>query len=201
MGRKVCAAEQIFPHHIAGDLGESDEPDDEAGDEPMETAERVIPKPWQPAKAPYNNWGTQADAVPNKVLNEPKAKVPMVLSQDVKKYREGREGDEIGMKIGMKELHVKNKLSEDGRVQGQIDRDQKRKKGDRKKATMVKAEFATHEKNSKADVMKAAAAPEKAVVADAEQKQSSADVGAKREFNGRKQEIDDANKAANGEGM
>merc|ERR1712196_412494 len=162
---------------------------------PAETSERIIPKPWQSAKAPYNQWAVQADAVPTKVLMEKvaaKKAPPKVFRVDVKKYRTGREGDEIGMKIGMKELHVKNVISKDGKVQTAIDRDKKRKK-----AKILKAEFAATEKKSKAQIKKAAAIPEKPMPAAAEEKASEVDVMNKREFNGRKRELSDITKQIN----
>ena len=167
---------------------------------PAETSERIIPKPWQSAKAPYNQWAVQADAVPTKVLMEKvaaKKAPPKVFRVDVKKYRTGREGDEIGMKIGMKELHVKNVISKDGKVQTAIDRDKKRKKAERKKAKILKAEFAATEKKSKAQIKKAAAIPEKPMPAAAEEKASEVDVMNKREFNGRKRELSDITKQIN----
>jgi hypothetical protein len=70
-----------------------------------------IPREYQPADAPYGQWAKQAEAAGTKVKAPTTPPPPPVTRADVKKYRTGREGDEIGMKIGTKELHAKNKLA------------------------------------------------------------------------------------------
>merc|ERR1719506_23952 len=109
---------------------ESMSPDDDDEDEAgaSASAEKVVPKPWEKPMAPYGEWGLEAEAVPNKVLEDslkkpaPPPKVFVgVNGVDVKKYRQGREGDEIGMKLGMKELRVKLKIK---KYNGKFDREQ-----------------------------------------------------------------------------
>ena len=155
------------------------------------SAESTIPKSWKDAKAPYNQWAVQADAVPQKVLTaavKKKKAPPKVYSADVKKYGEGRKGDEIGMKIGMKELHTKNKLSENGKVQGEIEREKERKKAMRKQAKIVQAKFNDKERLDKNDIKKAARQPPKPVPPPEKEKQTDVEVQGNREADGRARE-------------
>jgi len=189
--KKAAATKKAAAKH--GELGEGGSVDD-------------LPLPWEKAQAPYHDWSAEALAVPRKVLDAPRIKQEKeeqsddikVTSAEVKTWRTGREGDELGMKVGMKELRTKNKLKELS-----VDREREAEERDNKakataRAVIVQADFEVHEAKMKKEVAKAAAPPP--APADKAPAAANTDMADRALVKGKGLELDHLNDLANGIG-
>merc|ERR1711871_318798 len=137
---------------------------EETKDEPTKPKKKDPPKPYEHPEPPYDLWMSQAASFPpGKLLPPDKGptQLPKVTAVDVKKYREGREGDEVGLKIGLKELRQKSKIEKTTAQRNMFESEKGLKAKMMAGAKNTQNDFKKSERRSKEEAKEAAKDPEK----------------------------------------